>query len=264
MSARHRRDDPEPRREHDAAALLGRLGRRIAASTAQGREAAAARGAALGSVVGDALERAGERVSAASARRGAGAGSAPPAARARRELEDRPATTPVTGERLLAAWQDSQTGRATSIAHVPTGAPRDAPVRLMGVMPGYSFWIGAETDSPLVIRVQAVWDRTLPEEMAATLRRAVNDWNRDHVWPLVWTVASHTGHTVSASAMLDVSHGATDAQLVDHIDVSLAGIDAFFSALDQATTLPGDDTDGPDSDCLEDPDGPPGRGKPTS
>lgn len=240
LSGRHRRRGP---------ASLHRLRGRINAVTGGGRSQLLAGGVALGSALGIAVSSLlGRRLQEASSQEEGR--HAEPSLKigpldSAAVTRNAPLTQEVTGERLLAAWRDSATGSATTIGDLPDDSALDsAPVRLLGEMNGFSFWVGADSDSPLVLRVQAVWDRTLPPESIDPLRRAINDWNRDHVWPLVWLIASHTGHTVGASASMDLAHGATHQQLVDFLDVSLAAIDNFFTALDDAT---------PPTDANEDP-----------
>lgn len=238
MSARHRRRGPS---------ALRRLRERLNALPDRGRSHLLASGLALGSAAGLTLASLLERRQPQTRSEASGR-------HARSSLPLAPLDSPsdlsmrdsltreVTGECLLAAWQDSSTGSVTTINDMPASADlEDAPVRLLGEMDGFSFWIGADADSPLVLRVQAVWDRTLPAESADPLRRAINDWNRDHVWPLVWLIESHTGYTVGAGVSMDLAHGATHQQLVDFLDISLAAIDKFFTALNDAT--PSTETD---------------------
>jgi hypothetical protein len=68
--------------------------------------------------------------------------------------------------------------------------------------------------------------------------QAVNDWNRERVWPKVYTRAEADGLALYAEVSVDFEHGATDAQLAATVSCGLVTASQFFATVGALT--PGD------------------------
>lgn len=129
-------------------------------------------------------------------------------------------TRPVDRSRLLEAMR-SQGYRVTELAD---GA-------LAGAWEGNTFTIalvGSESD---ILQVRGSWHRAIRPDHAADLHQMVNDWNRDRIWPKVYTRAMEDAVRVHAETCFDVGDGATDAQLAEVLVCGLATGVQFFDAL---------------------------------
>lgn len=211
------------RPDRAAAARWARLAGR-AVTRGAGRLASAAE--AGGRAAADSLRTSGS----ASAGR-----EADPAGRASGSPHDTPADTvrPVTAARLLAAWSLTAPDDP-SVAPLMAGA-EGSPVHLVGSLPDFSFDV---TGTASVVDARAIWTRTVEPALAPSLERAVNDWNRDHVWPTVWTERADGEEgavSVLGAVRLECGNGASDAQLRTFLDVTLQAFATFFAALGEAT-----------------------------
>lgn len=92
-------------------------------------------------------------------------------------------------------------------------------------------FLGSESS---FLQVRARWHRKVPASGRLALLQALNDWNRDKLWPKAFTRAEddHPGFLhVYAEISNDFSAGATDRQLAQAIDVSLESALMFFDSL---------------------------------
>lgn len=97
----------------------------------------------------------------------------------------------------------------------------------------YYFLVRGSQDEILVIH--GIWNRMLPFESLATVRSAILFWHRDRLWPTL-THHIHDDGTieVGSDVAIDLEHGATDAQLADHIDRAVSTSGQAFAALSAA------------------------------
>lgn len=222
---------------HLAGQALSASGRRLGASV---------RRADLPVRAADALTRAADRARSVGApTRSASATERAPSSRGTTSADTAQA---LTARRLAAAWRSTATGAVTVGAAAPVPPSGDATeLRLVGALPTYSFDIGMDPTGLDALRVEASWSRSVPDPLLLLLRQAINDWNRERVWPTVWTSPAEGGRTVRAATRVNIAQGITDRQLTEYLDLSLASIDAFFTALDGAVPAGGDDPPPPDT-----------------
>ncbi|XBH22534.1 YbjN domain-containing protein [Jonesiaceae bacterium BS-20] len=87
------------------------------------------------------------------------------------------------------------------------------------------------------LQVRARWHRKVATLERLSLLQALNDWNRDKLWPKVFARAEEDSPEhlhVYAEISCDFSAGATDHQLHQAIDLSLEGALMFFDSLGQS------------------------------
>lgn len=129
-------------------------------------------------------------------------------------------TSPVTAQRLHQVVVDRG-------YHVRTTADES----IAGMWDGYQFQLRLAGEKKDVLSVRGTWGRSVPDGLEGPVVQAVNDWNRDKVWPTVFTAPLEEGLTVRTEIMADVSAGATDRQLLDLIEGGLSSGVQFFQAL---------------------------------
>ncbi|MPV87057.1 hypothetical protein GB882_00135, partial [Georgenia ruanii] len=129
-------------------------------------------------------------------------------------------TSPVTAARLLEIITD----RGYHVRTEPDGS-------LTGVWDGYQFHIRLAGEEQDFLSVRGLWGRLVPEELRGAVAQAANDWNRDKIWPTVFTAPTPDGVGVRTEIMADVGAGATDRQLLDIIEGGLSAGVQFFQAL---------------------------------
>ncbi|GAA4286777.1 hypothetical protein GCM10022262_11360 [Georgenia daeguensis] len=102
---------------------------------------------------------------------------------------------------------------------------------LTGLWDGYPFQLRLTGASQDYLSVLGTWGREVPEEMRGAVAQAVNDWNRDKIWPTVFTFTDESGTTVRTEILADVGGGSTDRQLVELVEAGLSAGVQFFQAL---------------------------------
>ena len=143
--------------------------------------------------------------------------TARPPALLRRRVES---TEPVTPGRL----RDVVAARGYHVRVEPDAS-------LTGLWDGYPFQLRLTGNAQDYLSVLGTWGRSVPEEMDSAVAQAVNDWNRDKIWPTVFTVSDESGTTVRTEILADVGAGATDRQLVELVEAGLSAGVQFFQAL---------------------------------
>jgi hypothetical protein len=129
-------------------------------------------------------------------------------------------TSSVTAARLLEIITD----RGYHVRPEPDGS-------LTGVWDGYQFHIRLAGEEQDFLSVRGLWGRLVPDELQGAVAQAANDWNRDKIWPTVFTAPTPDGISVRTEIMADVGAGATDRQLLDIIEGGLSAGVQFFQAL---------------------------------
>jgi hypothetical protein len=102
---------------------------------------------------------------------------------------------------------------------------------------GNAFTIALIGPSAAVLQVRGTWHTTLDDELAPGVAHVVNDWNRDRIWPKVYTRAGGSGLHLHTEVSLDVAHGATDAQIDEALACGLGTGVQFFAMLDDLLTV---------------------------
>ncbi|UNX55948.1 YbjN domain-containing protein [Georgenia sp. TF02-10] len=134
--------------------------------------------------------------------------------------------TPLTADRVAAVVR----ARGYHVRSEADGS-------VTGLWEGFRFQVRLTGPATEFLSVRGSWGRTLPAAMAGALAQAVNDWNRDKVWPTVFTVPSGDGIGVRTEVLTDVGAGATDRQLLELIEGGLAAGVQFFQALDRSVPV---------------------------
>lgn len=134
-----------------------------------------------------------------------------------------PRTSPVTRERVHAVI----TARGYQVREEPDGA-------FFGLWDDVPFRIGLGGGSGGLLAVVGSWPRHVPESLRTALSQAVNDWNRDALWPTVLLVEDEEGLTVRTAVVTDLTVGATDDQIAEAIETGLAAGVQMLEALTSA------------------------------
>ncbi len=107
----------------------------------------------------------------------------------------------------------------------------EADSSLTGLWDGYPFKLRLVGENHSDLSVLGTWGRTVPDEMHSAVAQAVNDWNREKIWPTVFTMSDPSGTTVRTEVHADVGAGATDRQLIELVEAGLTAGVQFFQAL---------------------------------
>ncbi|WP_185972514.1 YbjN domain-containing protein [Georgenia yuyongxinii] len=149
-------------------------------------------------------------------------GAAPPARDAGRRPPGPPTlrTSPVAAARL----HDVIAARGYHVREEPDGS-------MSGLWDGYQFQVRLTGEEQDFLSVRGLWGRLVPPELRGAVAQAANDWNRDKIWPTIFTAETAEGLSVRTEIMADVGAGATDRQLLDIVEGGLSAGVQFFQAL---------------------------------
>ncbi|MCL2464817.1 MAG: YbjN domain-containing protein [Micrococcales bacterium] len=116
---------------------------------------------------------------------------------------------------------------------------------LTGTWDGNRFWFLLLGNTREILQVRGRWHRTLPLEARPALALAVNDWNRERIWPKAYIREEGITLAMYAETSADLEGGVNDAQLAQLLSCGLgSGVQMFLSF---AATIPGpDDLESPD------------------
>ncbi|MFC8597953.1 YbjN domain-containing protein [Isoptericola sp. NPDC057191] len=107
-----------------------------------------------------------------------------------------------------------------------------------GTWDGNRFWFLLLGDHDEILQVRGRWAGTVPEGSRMAVLQAVNDWNRERVWPKVYTRPEGDGLALYAEVSVDFEHGATDEQLAATVSCGLVTSSQFFSTVGAMTPGP--------------------------
>ncbi|SKC79280.1 type III secretion system chaperone family protein [Krasilnikoviella flava] len=113
-----------------------------------------------------------------------------------------------------------------------------------GTWDGNRFWFLLLGDHDEILQVRGRWAGTVPAGARLAVLQAVNDWNRERVWPKVYVRPEGDNLALYAEVSVDFEHGATDEQLAATVSCGLVTSSQFFSTVGAMT--PG----GPEHDDL--------------
>lgn len=116
---------------------------------------------------------------------------------------------------------------------------RDEDGDLTGTWDGDRFWFLLLGEKQEVLQVRGRWHRTLPQERRASALLAVNDWNRERIWPKAYLRVEDDELALYAEVSVDLEHGVTDAQLAQLVACGLGTGVQLFAALEHL--VPRDD-----------------------
>lgn len=130
--------------------------------------------------------------------------------------------TPVTRERLEAVL---------TAAHYKYS--RDVDGDIYGVWDGNMVWflfLGADSE---FLQIRSRWHRGIGENGLALAGQAVNDWNRDRLWPKAFLRAeSPEAYAAYTETTHDFSDGATGEQLTYFVETSLQTAAQFHHTIE--------------------------------
>ncbi|GAA1732678.1 hypothetical protein GCM10009809_30150 [Isoptericola hypogeus] len=106
-----------------------------------------------------------------------------------------------------------------------------------GTWDGNRFWFLLLGDHEEILQVRGRWAGTVPAQARLSVLQAVNDWNRERVWPKVYTRPEGDGLALYTEVSVDFEHGATDEQLAATVSCGLVTASQFFATV--GTLAPG-------------------------
>lgn len=104
---------------------------------------------------------------------------------------------------------------------------------LTGTWDGDRFWFLLLGEDHEVLQIRGRWHRTVPEERRAAVLLAVNDWNRERIWPKAYVRSEDDVLALYGEVSVDLEHGATDDQLAQLVACGLGTGVQLFAALGQ-------------------------------
>jgi hypothetical protein len=110
---------------------------------------------------------------------------------------------------------------------------------LTGTWDGSRFWFLLLGEQNEILQVRGRWHRVLPLEQRASVGLAVNDWNRERIWPKAYVREEEGVLALYSEVSADFEPGATDLQLAQLVACGLGTGVQMFTALDGL--LPRDD-----------------------
>jgi hypothetical protein len=94
---------------------------------------------------------------------------------------------------------------------------------ITGTWDGHRVWF--------LLQVRGRWSTTLPLESRLVTLQAVNDWNRERIWPKVYVREEAGRLALYAEVSVDFEHGATDDQLAQTVSCGLGTAVQLFHAI---------------------------------
>lgn len=102
---------------------------------------------------------------------------------------------------------------------------------ITGTWDGNRFWFLLLGDESEILQVRGRWSGTVPDSARPAVLQACNDWNRERIWPKVYTRAEGGGLALYAEVSVDLEQGATDAQLAETVSCGLVTASQFFASV---------------------------------
>lgn len=124
---------------------------------------------------------------------------------------------------------------------------------LTGTWDGSRFWFLMLGEQEEILQVRGRWHRTFTLEQRPAVGLAVNDWNRERIWPKVYTREEGAGLALYAEVSVDFEHGATEEQLAQTVSCGLVTASQFFSTVASLAPPSDAETDGAEPDAPDDP-----------
>lgn len=101
---------------------------------------------------------------------------------------------------------------------------------LTGTWDGNRFWFLLLGEHEEILQVRGRWQRQLPLERRRAVALAVNDWNRDRIWPKVYVREEDGLLALYSEVSADLEEGATDVQIAQLLACGLGtGVQMFSS-----------------------------------
>ncbi|MDR3068553.1 MAG: YbjN domain-containing protein [Cellulomonas sp.] len=109
---------------------------------------------------------------------------------------------------------------------------------LTGTWNTHRFWFLLLGDDHDIVQVRGRWSRTLAPGQRRPALLALNDWNRERIWPKSYLREEAGRLAVYAEVSVDLEAGATDEQLDQILTGGLSTSVQLFKSLDNQ--VPGD------------------------
>ncbi|GIG27940.1 YbjN domain-containing protein [Cellulomonas marina] len=103
---------------------------------------------------------------------------------------------------------------------------------LTGTWDGSRFWFLTLGDEAEILQVRGRWHRTLPVDQRAAVGLALNDWNRERIWPKAYVREEEGTLALYSEVSADLEAGVTDRQLAQLLACGLGTGVHMFTALD--------------------------------
>lgn len=100
-----------------------------------------------------------------------------------------------------------------------------------GTWDGNRFWFLLLGSNDEILQVRGRWAGNIPPRARLSVLQAVNDWNRERVWPKVYTREEDAGLALYTEVSVDFEHGATDEQLAATVSCGLVTASQFFATV---------------------------------
>ena len=100
-----------------------------------------------------------------------------------------------------------------------------------GTWDGNRFWFLLLGEHDEILQVRGRWAGALPAAARLAVLQAANDWNRERIWPKVYTREEGAGLALYAEVSVDFEHGATEEQLAQTVSCGLVTASQFFSTV---------------------------------
>jgi hypothetical protein len=101
---------------------------------------------------------------------------------------------------------------------------------LTGVWDDNQFWFILGGAAKEVLQIRGRWQKAIPPEQRTSALLAVNDWNRDHLWPKAY-FRDEGELALYAEVSVDLECGVTTGQLHDILACGLITAVQFFSEI---------------------------------
>ncbi|WP_029288820.1 YbjN domain-containing protein [Cellulomonas sp. HZM] len=110
---------------------------------------------------------------------------------------------------------------------------------LTGTWDGNRFWFLLLGEADEIVQVRGRWHRQLPLDQRAAVSLALNDWNRERIWPKAYVREEDGMLALYSEVSADFEAGVNDQQLAQVLACGLGTGVQLFASLEQL--LPGDD-----------------------
>ena len=117
---------------------------------------------------------------------------------------------------------------------------------LTGTWDGSRFWFLLLGEHDEIVQVRGRWQRQVPLEQRGAVSLALNDWNRERIWPKAYVREEEGMLALYSEVSADFEPGATDAQLAQILACGLGTGVQLFAALEATIPGPGPTTGLPD------------------
>ncbi|MDR0849811.1 MAG: YbjN domain-containing protein [Propionibacteriaceae bacterium] len=103
---------------------------------------------------------------------------------------------------------------------------------------GYWFLFSFRGKGKEIFFAHAIWNRDLPETEFTKVVLAANQWNCEHLWPMLSVRQREEEIAVMADLSVDYSFGLTDEQLDLHVRCAIDTMVSAFQWLDERFPKP--------------------------